>query len=77
VTGRQPVVVPVLLPLSRFHRLDTSDPGYTGCGLAVHGWYGMTETQARDNADHPCTACFSTEPAPPPLIPKQRIGGWS
>jgi hypothetical protein len=74
VTAGRPVIVPVLLPLSRFHRLDPADPGYTRCGLAVHGWYDMTETQARDNADDPCPACFTTGPAAVPVIPRQRAG---
>jgi hypothetical protein len=74
VTRRQPVIVPVLRPLSIFHRLDPRAPSYTRCGLAVHGWYGMTETQARDNADQPCDACFSPGPAAVPVIPRQRAG---
>jgi len=59
-TAAHVVVVPVLLPLSVYHATDPGDTGYTRCGKPVHGWYAMSERQARDNADRPCLdGCFS------------------
>lgn len=59
------VLVPVLLPLSVYHRPDSGNPGHTRCGRPVHGWYPMTEAAARDNADRPCAdGCFSAGTCP-------------
>ena len=86
MTAGSPVIVPVLAPLSTYHRADPARPGHTRCGGPVHGWYQMTEAQARDNADQPCTdGCFSgtcpvSHPQVPdavverPGIPRQRRG---
>jgi hypothetical protein len=53
-----PVIVPVLQPMTRYHRRNTANPRHSVCGLPTHGWYEMTVEQARDNADQPCPLCF-------------------
>lgn len=54
------VVVPTLMPLAIFHLLDPAKVALTWCGLPVHGWYRITEEQARNNANPPCRRCFLT-----------------
>ena len=73
VPGTQPSSEPEPVPPLRQPGYVTSHRGrppmtaVIGCGLAAHGWYGMTETSARDNTDRPCPdGCFSG--TCPPLI---------
>lgn len=71
----RPVIVPVLLPLSVYHRPDPGEPGHTRCGRPTHGWFPMTELEARDNADRPCPdGCFSTGQVPAPDAVVERFG---